>query len=735
MFKLRRPAMTGPRPPRLTRPRLPRLISTIVSSIWATVVVVMVATLAIAAVAGSTAVVQVDQRTRAEANSRLDAHASTVSRAIDARVAKTQDDVRLLAEDQTIGAFLALPASAQAGAPAGAKPGTGQPAGSGGAAEQRKAINDIVTYLSQRDGLDASCVVGASGAEVACEAYGRLLTPEELSTNARDADFLATVALSRHQVHVSDPYVSKASKRWVIGLASPVVLADGAVAGIVRVEIPVAWYEDEIISRPFGGGAYAFVVSADGHLVYHPDIDAYRQAAGIPAGFASELPPADAKGSPSWAQMIARVTGGNTGATTYDDGGRTWRASYSEIGGKRFVVSVSPVDELYAAVEQSHQTLLVTVGPLAVLLLIVIVLFATRLSASNRRLATTSRASSELAFKTTAENDRMQASIVKLLDEVSGAADGDLTVKAEVTTDVTGAIADAFNYTLSQLRDLVLDVQQTTTQVTASARELQATTGRLAELGATQAEHIGTTLGTVSELATSVQHVSGNATSSASVAQRSLEAAGDGARAVAATIEGMSRIRDRVQETGQRTKRLGERSQEIGEAVTLIDEIADRTSILALNASIQAASAGDAGRGFTVVAEEIQRLAERSAEATRRIALLVKTVQSETHEAVVSLDDVTREVVEGSGLADQAGQKLHEIESISGELAELVESISEAAALQSAQAAELAASIGEISEVTTMNARGASESAEEMGHLVSRTERLGESVSVFKLTA
>jgi methyl-accepting chemotaxis protein len=734
MFKLRRPKLTkptgtqlGPRTQgvRAPRMRVPRLVSVVIGSLWATVILVLVATLAIAAVAGSTAVVQVDQRTRAEANARLDNHATALARAIDARVAKTQDDLRLATTDQTLGAFLAQP-NQSANPP--------QPANSAVTA-QRKQVEDLVTYLSQRDGLDSACVVNASGVEVACESYGRLLKPEELSTNARDADFRATIALGRYQVHVTDPFVSRASRRWVIGLDSPILLGDKRVAGIVRFEIPVAWFEDEIHSRPFGGSGNAFVVSADGHLLYHTAIDAYRQAAGIPGGVASALPMADAKGSPSWNQLIANLVSGNTSPSTYQDGGRTWRASFQEIGGDRFVVSTSPTDELYAAVDESHQTLLVTVGPLAVLLLVVILLFAARLSRSNNRLASASRASASQADLSRAENDRMQASIVKLLEEVSGAADGDLTVQAEVTTDVTGAIADAFNYTISQLRDLVHNVQETTGQVTASARELQAASGRLAEMGATQAEQIGTTLSTVGELAASVEQVSGNATSSASVAQRSLAAAVDGARAVAATIEGMSRIRDRVQETGQRTKRLGERSQEIGEAVTLIDEIADRTSILALNASIQAASAGDAGRGFTVVAEEIQRLAERSADATRRIALLVKTVQSETHEAVLSLDDVTREVVEGSGLADQAGQKLHEIESISGELAELVESISEAAAQQSLQAANLAESIGEISVVTNQNAQGASDSADEMGVLVSRAERLGESVSVFRLTA
>jgi twitching motility protein PilJ len=336
--------------------------------------------------------------------------------------------------------------------------------------------------------------------------------------------------------------------------------------------------------------------------------------------------------------------------------------------------------------------------------------------------------------QTRKERDKLQASIVKLLEDVSSVADGNLAVQAEVTADVTGAIADAFNFTVGQLRTLVENVQKTTQEVTISATELQQTSGRLAQMSVAQAGQIGETMTTVGEIALSIERVSADGQESARVARQSLANARQGTEMVADLIKGMNRIRERVSETGRRTKRLGERSQEIGEIVQLIDDIADRTSILALNASIQAASAGEAGRGFTVVSEEIQRLAERSAEATKRIGVLVKTIQSETNETVVSMEEATREVVDGSAMADRAGNALQEIQSVAQHLAELVESISVASEQQAEKSSTLAKSIGEISVVTNQNALGASESAEEIGVLVNRAERLRESVSAFRLS-
>jgi twitching motility protein PilJ len=199
------------------------------------------------------------------------------------------------------------------------------------------------------------------------------------------------------------------------------------------------------------------------------------------------------------------------------------------------------------------------------------------------------------------------------------------------------------------------------------------------------------------------------------------------------TIQGMNRIRDQAQETAKRIKRLGESSQEIGQIIQLIDDIADRTSILALNASIQAAAAGEAGRGFAVVAEEVERLAERSTDATKKIANLIKTIQSETNEAVGSMEKSIHEVVEGSKLANQAGQALEEIGSVSSRLANLIQSISQASRQQAQGSEAIAKSMTNISEITNETASGTRHAASAVSLLAGMAEALRSSVSTFRL--
>lgn len=331
------------------------------------------------------------------------------------------------------------------------------------------------------------------------------------------------------------------------------------------------------------------------------------------------------------------------------------------------------------------------------------------------------------------ERDAIQGSILKLLEEVSDVAEGDLTVEAEVTEDMTGAIADSFNHMIQQLRNIVANVQEATLQVSSSANEVQTTAEHLAEGSTAQAEQITDSSNALDEMAISIQQVSENANLSANVAQQSLANAKQGATAVQNTIEGMNRIRTQVQETSKRIKRLGERSQEIGEIVQLIGDIADRTSILALNASIQAAQAGEAGRGFAVVAEEVERLAERSANATKQIAGLVNTIQSETNEAVTAMEESTHGVVQGSQVADQAGQALSEIESVSTQLAELIQSISQTAAQQARGSENLSKAMGDISEVTQQTAAGTKQAAGSISNLATLADELRGSVSTFKL--
>ena len=332
-----------------------------------------------------------------------------------------------------------------------------------------------------------------------------------------------------------------------------------------------------------------------------------------------------------------------------------------------------------------------------------------------------------------ADRDMMQNSVMKLLEEISGVADGDLTASAEVTEDVTGAIADSFNHMIHQLRTLVANVQQATVQVSTSANEIQTTAEHLAEGSTTQAEQITESSAALDEMAVSIQQVSENAALSANVAEQALNNAKQGNASVQNTIQGMQRIRTQVQETAKRIKRLGERSQEIGEIVQLIGDIADRTSILALNASIQAARAGEAGRAFAVVAEEVERLADRASNATKQIGSLVNTIQSETNEAVTAMEESTREVVQGSQLADQAGQALSEIETVSSRLAELIQSISQAAGQQARGSENLSQAMGEIAEVTQQTAAGTKQAAVSISHLATLADELRGSVSTFKL--
>jgi twitching motility protein PilJ len=327
----------------------------------------------------------------------------------------------------------------------------------------------------------------------------------------------------------------------------------------------------------------------------------------------------------------------------------------------------------------------------------------------------------------------MQAAVVRLLDEVSGVAEGDLTAEAEVTADFTGAIADSFNFMIAQLREIVSGVQGATLQVSSSANEIQATAEHLAQGSESQAMQISDAAAAIEEMAVSIQQVSENATLSATVGEQALTNARQGTQSVHDTMEGMNRIRDQVQETAKRIKRLGESSQEIGEIVQLIDDIADRTSILALNASIQAAMAGEAGRGFAVVAEEVERLAERSTDATKQIASLVRTIQNETGEAVSAMEDATRDVVEGSVLAEQAGQALSEIESVSNRLAELIQSISLASKQQARGSETLAKSMDEIAEVTQQTAAGTRQAAVSISTMASLADELRGSVSAFQL--
>ncbi len=332
------------------------------------------------------------------------------------------------------------------------------------------------------------------------------------------------------------------------------------------------------------------------------------------------------------------------------------------------------------------------------------------------------------------QNRENQDAILRLLDEIGNLASGDLTVRAKVTEHMTGAIADSINYTIDELRRLVAGITSVAQQVTTATQDAHTVSTQLLQAAQKQATEIQQTGQSVGQMAQSMNQVSASANDSAKVAEASLLAAGKGSQAVQNAIRGMNDIRDQIQETAKRIKRLGESSQEIGEIVQLISDITEQTNVLALNAAIQAASAGEAGRGFTVVAEEVQRLAERSGEATKHIGAIVKSIQRDTQDAVEAMERSTRGVVEGTRTADEADQALREIEKISNRLAELIGAISEATRQQAASADEVAGKMKIILGVTQLTTEGTKKTAMSAARLTQLAEGLKSSVSGFKLT-
>jgi len=331
------------------------------------------------------------------------------------------------------------------------------------------------------------------------------------------------------------------------------------------------------------------------------------------------------------------------------------------------------------------------------------------------------------------EYDRNQNAILRLLDEIADLADGDLRSYATVSEDFTGAIADSINFAIDQLRDLVSRINETSQEVAQYTANTQHITNQLAEASEHQAQEIAGASSAINEMAMSIDEVSANASESAQVAERSVQIASNGADVVQRSIQGMDIIREQIQETSKRIKRLGESSQEIGNIVALINDIADQTNILALNAAIQASMAGEAGRGFVVVADEVQRLAERSASATKQIETLVKTIQTDTNEAVISMEQTTSEVVRGASLTKDAGVALGEIQNVSSNLAKLIASISDAAKLQSASAGHIANTMNVVQEITSQTTSATFDTARSVSELASMAESLRESVTDFKL--
>jgi twitching motility protein PilJ len=331
------------------------------------------------------------------------------------------------------------------------------------------------------------------------------------------------------------------------------------------------------------------------------------------------------------------------------------------------------------------------------------------------------------------ESDRNQQAIMRLLDEMSNLAEGDLTVQATVTEDITGAIADSVNYAVEALRKLVTTISQSGIQLDGAARQTQALASHLARASSAQSKQVGAATESIGAVASSIEEVSGNAERAADVARHSVDVAHKGGDAVRRTIDGMNTIRETIQDTSKRIKRLGESSQEIGNIIELISDIAEQTNILALNASIQASMAGEAGRGFAVVADEVQRLAERAANATKQIEVLVRTIQTDTNEAVVSMERSTTDVVGGALLAENAGAALQEIEQVSKQIASLVQNISASARGQSSAAQNIARNMQVLREISAQSADSTSATSQAIVKLADLSAALRKSITGFRL--
>ena len=358
----------------------------------------------------------------------------------------------------------------------------------------------------------------------------------------------------------------------------------------------------------------------------------------------------------------------------------------------------------------------------AVVLLIVLVLL-------NVRMATFERQARDQGE----QNERNQQAILRLLDEMGSLADGDLTVEATVTEDITGTIADSFNYAIEELRKLVTTVNETAIMVDSAAKQTESAAVHMSRAAENQTREINAATESIVSMAASIEEVSGNAERSSDVARHSVEVAHKGGEAVRRTIDGMNTIRETIQDTSKRIKRLGESSQEIGNIVELINDIAEQTNILALNASIQASMAGEAGRGFAVVADEVQRLAERSTNATKQIEVLVSTIQSDTKEAVVSMERSTTDVVGGALLAENAGAALDEIEQVSNQIASLVQNISSSAREQAGSAADVTRRTTKLREISEQTGKATTATAAAISKLAEFASQLRKSVAGFTL--
>ncbi|MBL8444315.1 MAG: type IV pili methyl-accepting chemotaxis transducer N-terminal domain-containing protein [Zoogloeaceae bacterium] len=479
--------------------------------------------------------------------------------------------------------------------------------------------------------------------------------------------------------------------------------------------------------------------------------NALRVASAIDPELAFQL----GKDAAGFNDMLARLKAGNNYgeiATRIEELAAASRETLSSINallgniqqlvlakqaGSRIFVDSTPLLAQTQALSRAYDQALrgfnpVTVGALAAGLLSLLLLAMIARTFKADLIARQAEANRQ---RLSAENDRNQSqqAILRLMNEMGDLADGDLTVRATVSEDITGAIADTVNYTVEELSVLVRRINDAASRVTKASESAQRTSNELLDATERQSREIEEAGSTIQHMAESISQTSQRALQSAQVARRSLDSTRKGAHAVENTIKGMNEIREQIQETSKRIKRLGESSQEIGEIVELISDITEQTNVLALNAAIQAASAGEAGRGFTVVAEEVQRLAERSGEATKQIAAIVKTIQTDTKDAVSAMETATRDVVEGAQLSDAAGRALAEIGDVTAETARVIEQLSTDTQGQAGTAVRVAETMKDILAITEQTTRGTQQTAVSIGQLAELATELKGSVSGFRV--
>ena len=431
-------------------------------------------------------------------------------------------------------------------------------------------------------------------------------------------------------------------------------------------------------------------------------------------------------------QRAALIESRNTKEGTGENASPPWQAAREiSVASERLLENTRELAATYQYTAQTHNELLLGAVALSALALVCL-LFIGRIvvdDAEHRAFE-----SKRAAAANERANQRTQEAILRLLDEMGSLAQGDLTVRANIGDEVTGAIADSVNFAVDELRRLVAGINDATTQVAAASSQAQTITGELLGAAQRQSREISDTGSAIAAMTSSITQVSERAAQSALVAGQSLSAATQGASAVRHAIEGMDNIREQIQETAKRIKRLAESSQEIGAIVDLIADITEQTNVLALNAAIQATSAGSAGRGFTLVAEEVQRLAERSAGATKQISAIVKTIQSDTQDAIAAMEQSTQGVVEHTRLADGAGQALVQIDEVSRRLATLISEISAATNEQTQSAARIGKTMQEILRITELTTDGTRRTADSTARLAAMAAQLKQSISGFKLS-